>query len=88
MPGRPRCDNEVWHPCRAILVVDDHDGFRAFARTMLEGAGFTVAEAASGAEAAEAARTIRPCLVLLDIQLPTSTVSRWPDGWPPERAGP
>jgi len=54
----------------AILVVDDHDGFRAFARTMLEMAGFTVAEAATGAEATEAARIIRPRLVLLDIQLP------------------
>jgi CheY-like chemotaxis protein len=54
----------------AILVVDDHDGFRAFARKMLETAGFTVAEAASGAEATAAARTIRPRLVLLDIQLP------------------
>jgi CheY-like chemotaxis protein len=37
---------------------------------MLEAAGFTVAEAATGAEATEAARTVRPCLVLLDIQLP------------------
>jgi CheY-like chemotaxis protein len=54
----------------AILVVDDHDGFRAFARTMLEMAGFTVAEAVTGAEATEAARIIRPRLVLLDIQLP------------------
>jgi CheY-like chemotaxis protein len=54
----------------AILVVDDHDGFRAFARTMLEMAGFTVAEAATGAEATEAALIIRPRLVLLDIQLP------------------
>jgi CheY-like chemotaxis protein len=35
----------------AILVVDDHDGFRAFARMLLEMAGFTVAEAASGTEA-------------------------------------
>jgi CheY-like chemotaxis protein len=32
--------------------------------------GFTVAEAATGAEATEAARTVRPGLVLLDIQLP------------------
>jgi CheY-like chemotaxis protein len=54
----------------SILIVDDHDGFRAMARGMLEAAGFTVAEAATGAEAAEAARTIRPGLVLLDIQLP------------------
>jgi CheY-like chemotaxis protein len=54
----------------AILVVDDHDGFRAFARMLLEMAGFTVAEAASGTEATQAALAIRPCLVLLDVQLP------------------
>ena len=54
----------------AILIVDDHDGFRAFARVMLEADGFTVTEAATGAEATEAARTVRPGLVLLDIGLP------------------
>jgi two-component system nitrate/nitrite response regulator NarL len=54
----------------AILIVDDHDGFRAFARSMLEADGFTVTEAATGAEATEAARIVRPGLVLLDIQLP------------------
>ena len=37
---------------------------------MLEAAGFTVAEAATGAEATEAARMVRPSLVLLDIQWP------------------
>lgn len=37
---------------------------------MLEAAGFTVAEAATGAEATEAAGRVRPSLVLLDIQLP------------------
>jgi DNA-binding response OmpR family regulator len=52
------------------LIVDDHDGFRSFARGMLEAAGFTVAEAATGAEATETARTVRPGLVLLDIGLP------------------
>jgi CheY-like chemotaxis protein len=52
------------------LIVDDHDGFRRFVRGLLEAAGFTVAEAATGAEATEAARTVRPGLVLLDIQLP------------------
>jgi len=57
-------------PSAAILIVDDHDGFRAFARGMLEAAGFTVAEAATGAEATEAARIVRPGLVLLDIGLP------------------
>ena len=54
----------------AILIVDDHDGFRAFVRSMLEADGFTVTEAATGAEATEAARIVRPGLVLLDIQLP------------------
>ena len=54
----------------AILIVDDHDGFRALARVMLEADGFTVTEAATGAEAAEAVRITRPGLVLLDIQLP------------------
>lgn len=52
------------------MIVDDHDGFRSFARGMLEAAGFTVAEAATGAEATEAARAVRPGLVLLDIGLP------------------
>jgi CheY-like chemotaxis protein len=52
------------------LIVDDHDGFRTFARRMLEAAGFTVTEAVTGAEATEAVRTGRPGLVLLDIQLP------------------
>jgi two-component system, NarL family, nitrate/nitrite response regulator NarL len=54
----------------SILIVDDHDGFRTFARGMLEAAGFTVAEAATGAEATETARAFRPGLVLLDIGLP------------------
>jgi DNA-binding response OmpR family regulator len=37
---------------------------------MLESAGFTVDEAATGAAAIQAARATRPCLILLDIQLP------------------
>ena len=57
-------------PAASILIVDDHAGFRAFAKAMLEAAGFTVAEAATGAQATEAARMVRPSLVLLDIQLP------------------
>ena len=68
--GWPRCQTGSVQPSAAILIVDDHDGFRTFARGMLEAAGFTVAEAATGAEATEAARTVRPGLVLLDIGLP------------------
>ena len=68
--GRARCQTGSVQPAPAILIVDDHDGFRRFVRGPFEAAGFTVAEAATGAEATEAARTVRPGLVLLDIQLP------------------
>jgi CheY-like chemotaxis protein len=59
----------VAQPTR-VLVVDDHDSFRRLARRMLEAAGFTVTEAATGADATRVALTSSPCLVLLDIQLP------------------
>src|SRR5580693_10423669 len=68
--GLARCQTGSVQLSAAILIVDDHDGFRTFARGMLEAAGFTVTEAATGAEATKAARTVRPGLVLLDIQLP------------------
>jgi CheY-like chemotaxis protein len=54
-----------------VLVVDDHDGFRAVARALLEGDGLTVvAEAADGVEALAAAAMTNPDLVLLDVHLP------------------
>jgi DNA-binding NarL/FixJ family response regulator len=54
-----------------ILIVDDHDGFRACARALLEADGFVVVgEAADGATGLMAARALRPDLVLLDIGLP------------------
>jgi DNA-binding NarL/FixJ family response regulator len=56
---------------RTVLIVDDHAGFRAAARALLEDAGFeVVGEADDGASALDAARTLRPEIVLLDIQLP------------------
>jgi DNA-binding NarL/FixJ family response regulator len=55
----------------SVLIVDDHDTFRALARAMLEASGYTVAgEAADGASALRAAAAIDPDIVLLDIQLP------------------
>lgn len=54
-----------------ILIVDDHDGFRAWARQMLEREGLVVVgEASSGAGAVRAARSLLPDLVLLDVRLP------------------
>jgi DNA-binding NarL/FixJ family response regulator len=56
---------------RTVLVVDDHPSFRATARMLLEADGWTVVgEAAGGAEALQAARDLRPDVVLLDVNLP------------------
>ena len=55
----------------SVLIVDDHPGFRASARRMLEASGYAVVgEAADGAAAIAAARELSPDLVLLDVQLP------------------
>ncbi len=54
-----------------VLIVDDHQGFRAGARALLEAEGFNVlGEAADGESAVEQARRLRPQVVLLDVQLP------------------
>jgi DNA-binding NarL/FixJ family response regulator len=54
-----------------VLIVDDHAGFRAQARALLEADGFVVVgEAADGASALTAARTLGAGVVLLDVQLP------------------
>jgi DNA-binding NarL/FixJ family response regulator len=54
-----------------ILVVDDHAGFRAAVRSMLEAAQFTVVgEAADAAEAVRAVDLLHPAVVLVDIHLP------------------
>jgi DNA-binding NarL/FixJ family response regulator len=54
-----------------VLIVDDHDDFRAAAWALLEAEGFTVVGgAADGAAALAAAERLRPDVVLLDVQLP------------------
>ena len=54
-----------------ILVIDDHGGFRATARRMLERDGWTVVgEAADGRSGLAAAAALAPDVVLLDIGLP------------------
>ena len=54
-----------------VLIVDDHAGFRGFARRLLEAGGYSVVgEAADGASAIAAVEELRPELVLLDVVLP------------------
>src|SRR5438309_8652745 len=56
---------------KRVLIVDDHEPFRAVARNLLEGAGYVVAgEAADAAEALAAIVADTPDAVLLDVQLP------------------
>ena len=54
-----------------VLIVDDHAGFRASARRLLEAEGLEViGEASDGAAARSAITELSPDLVLLDCQLP------------------
>ena len=56
---------------QTVLIVDDHAGFRGFARRLLEAGGFdVVGEADDGASALAAVEKLRPELVLLDVMLP------------------
>ena len=56
---------------KSVLIVDDHPGFRASARRMLEASGYAVVgEAADGEAGIAAAGALAPDLVLLDVQLP------------------
>lgn len=56
---------------KRVLIVDDHEPFRAVARELLESAGYVVTgEAADAAEALAAVAAESPDAVLLDVQLP------------------
>jgi two-component system nitrate/nitrite response regulator NarL len=54
-----------------VLIVDDHDSFRASAKAMLEADGYdVVGEAEDVRSALAATRKLRPDVVLLDVRLP------------------
>jgi DNA-binding NarL/FixJ family response regulator len=55
-----------------VLIVDDQEPFRAAARMVVEATdGFeVVGESESAEESIEMARTLRPDLVLMDVNLP------------------
>ncbi len=56
---------------QTVLIVDDHAGFRSFARVFLQSAGYTVVgEAADGRDALVAIDRLQPDVVLLDVLLP------------------
>ena len=54
-----------------VLIVDDHPGFRATARALLEAEGYeVVGEAGTGIAGIRAVHELHPDVVLLDVQLP------------------
>jgi DNA-binding NarL/FixJ family response regulator len=56
---------------RRVLIVDDHPGFRRFARRLLQAEGLeVVGEASDEATAVAAVARLRPGVVLLDVLLP------------------
>ena len=55
---------------RQILIVDDYPGARYLRSRILSEAGYEVIEASTGTEALKLAQTLRPALILLDVNLP------------------
>jgi two-component system, cell cycle response regulator DivK len=55
---------------KRILVVDDQEDLRGVLRDLLTGSGYTVIEAADGEAGVARAKSDRPGLILMDIQMP------------------
>ena len=53
-----------------VLVVDDERDLRTLLEFNLRQAGYQVAQAATGAEALARARSLRPAVIILDLNLP------------------
>ena len=53
-----------------VLVVDDEADAREFVRAILEPEGWEVSEAADGVAGLAAAKTQKPDLIVLDVQMP------------------
>lgn len=53
-----------------VLLVDDHDLFRTGLRELLEEEGFAVEDASSGEAGVRRCRTLRPDVVVMDLNMP------------------
>ncbi len=77
MGSRPHPDDlstsDIDAVARRVLIVDDHEVFRALARDLLQLGGFqVVGEAVDARSALLACERLRPSIVLVDIGLPDS----------------
>ena len=55
---------------KRILVVEDQEDLRGVLRTLLTGSGYAMLEAADGETGVARAKSDRPDLILMDIQMP------------------
>ncbi len=60
---------------RTVLVIDDNPDLLDMVDAILSDTGFLVAKTVSGEEGLTVARTLRPDLILLDLNMPRM------DGW-------
>jgi two-component system cell cycle response regulator DivK len=55
---------------KRILIIEDQEDNRTILRDVLSAAGYVLIEAVDGREGVKLARSERPDLILMDIQLP------------------
>jgi two-component system cell cycle response regulator DivK len=55
---------------KKILIAEDRPSSRELIRTVLEGCGYIVVEAADGRQAVDAAKRESPDLLIVDLQMP------------------
>jgi len=55
---------------KRILIVEDQEDLRGVLHDLLSGSGYAVIEAADGQEGVAKAKSERPDLILMDIQMP------------------
>jgi len=55
---------------KRILIVEDQEDLRGVLRDLLSGSGYLIVEAADGQDGVTKAKSERPDLILMDIQLP------------------
>jgi two-component system cell cycle response regulator DivK len=73
-------NKEILRVAKTVLVVEDNELNMKLFHDLLEAHGYDVVGTRSGIEALELARTYRPDLILMDIQLPEVSgleVTRW-----------
>jgi hypothetical protein len=68
--GMPADEPERLTGAGRVLIADDNPVNAMIARRALESAGFTVTVASTGIEALEAAKSMNPALILMDLRMP------------------